>query len=45
MIKQYILFSYLTHKTKKECINNVTGYNKFLVRLLVIPGYMKSKRF
>ena len=45
LVKQYILFSYLTKKSKKDCINNVSGYNKKLVRLLVIPGYIKSKRF
>ena len=44
-IKHYILFSYLTHKKIKECIKGVTGYNKFLVTLLVIPGYIKSSRF
>ncbi len=44
-IKHYILFSYLTHKKMKDCIKGVTGYNKFLVILLVIPGYIKSSRF
>ena len=44
-IKHYILFSYLTHKKMKDCIKGVTGYNKFLVTLLVIPGYIKSSRF
>lgn len=43
-IKHYILFSYLTGKSMKECVNNAKGC-KGLVRLLVIPGYMKSKRF
>ena len=44
-IKHYILFSYLTHKKMKDCIKGVTGFNKFLVTLLVIPGYIKSSRF
>jgi len=43
--KHYILFSYLTGKTKKECINNIPGLkNKLIVTLLVIPGYIKSKK-
>ena len=45
MIKQYILFSYLTKKSKKDCIKNVSGYNKRLVRLLIVPGYIKSSKF
>lgn len=44
-IKHYILFSYLTHKKMKTCIKEVDGFNKFLVILLVVPGYWKSKRF
>ena len=44
-IRQYILFSYLTKKTKKESINNVKGFNKLLVIILIIPGYIKSKEW
>ena len=43
--KHYILFSYLTNKTKIECIKNVKGLNKIWITLLVIPGYIKSKKF
>ena len=31
--------------SKKEAIKNVKGFNKLLVILLIIPGYMKAKRF
>lgn len=44
-IKHYILFSYLTKKTMRECIKNVKGFNKLMVTLLVIPGYIKSSKF
>lgn len=44
-IKHYILFGYLNKKKKRELIKNVTGYNKLLVSLLVIPGYMKARKF
>lgn len=44
-IKHYILFSYLTRRSIFKCIKGVTGYNKFLVMLFVIPGYIKSSRF
>lgn len=43
-IKHYILFSYLTGKSKRECIREATSY-KGLVTLLVIPGYIKSRKF
>ena len=44
-VKHYILFGYLTKKKMKTCIKNVSGFNKFLVMLLVIPGYIKSSKF
>ena len=44
-IKHYILFGYLTHRKMSECIKYVTGFNKILVMLLVIPGYIKSSKF
>ncbi len=44
-IKHYILFSYLTKKKKRECIKGVKGFNKLLVFLLIIPGYIKSSKF
>jgi len=44
-IRQYILFSYLTKKTKKEAIKNVKGLNKLLIIILIIPGYIKSKEW
>ena len=40
-IKHYILFSYLTKKKMRTCIKGVKGFNKFLVMLLIIPGYIK----
>ncbi len=43
-VKHYILFSYLIGKSKKECIDDALGC-KWLVMLLVIPGYWKSKRY
>ncbi|MBQ9181619.1 MAG: glycosyltransferase family 2 protein [Bacilli bacterium] len=45
LIKHYILFSYLTHKTIYECIKEINGINKLFVILFVIPGYIKSKKF
>ena len=44
-VKHYILFSYLTGLKMSESIKNVKGINKLLVILLIIPGYIKSKRF
>ena len=44
-IKHYILFSYLTKKKMRTCIKGVKGFNKFLVMLLIIPGYIKSSKF
>ena len=44
-VKHYILFSYLIGLKKMEAIKGVNGLNKLLVMLLIIPGYMKSKRF
>ena len=44
-IKHYILFSYLIKKKKRECIKEIKGFNKLLVALLIIPGYVKSSRF
>ena len=43
-VKHYILFSYLTGRSVMECIKGAKKY-KGLVMLLVIPGYIKSKRF
>ncbi len=43
-VKHYILFSYLTGVSKMECIKKAKAY-KMLVALLVIPGYIKSKKF
>lgn len=43
-VKHYILFSYLNGLSMIECIKNAKKY-KGLVSLLVIPGYMKSKKF
>ena len=45
LIKHFILFGYLTKRKKSELINSVKGFNKILVMLLVIPGYMKAKKF
>jgi len=42
-LKQYILFSYLIHLTKKECIKKASKY-QFLIAILVIPGYLKAHR-
>lgn len=44
-IKHYILFGYLTKKKKSELIKDVDGINKLLVILLVIPGYIKARKF
>ncbi len=44
-IKHYILFSYLIGLTKKEALKEIKGFNKLLLILLIIPGYMKAKRF
>ena len=45
-IKHYILFSYLTNTKKSTVIKEAKGFlNKLLTILLVIPGYIKSKRF
>ena len=44
-VKHYILFSYLTSVKKMDAIKKVNGFNKLLVILLIIPGYIKSKRF
>lgn len=44
ILKHYILFSYLTNKSKLECIKKVNGINKLLVIMLVIPGYIYSKK-
>ena len=44
ILKHYILFSYLTNKTKLECIKQVNGINKLLIMILVIPGYIYSKK-
>lgn len=44
-IKHFILFSYLTKHSKISCIKSSKGLNKLLIILLVIPGYIKSKRF
>lgn len=44
-IKHLILFGYLTGRKKSEVIKDVRGLNKFLVMLLVVPGYIKSKSF
>lgn len=43
-IKHYILFSYLTGKSMMECVKSAPCY-KGLILLLVVPGYLKSKRF
>ena len=46
MIKHYILFSYLNKVKKTKVIKDTKGFlNKILVTLLVIPGYIKSKKF
>jgi hypothetical protein len=47
IIKHYILFSYLTNKTKTETLKNTKGkLNKLLVFLLVLPGYiLTNKKF
>ena len=45
LIKHFILFGYLTKRKRSELINSVKGFNKILVMLLVIPGYMKAKKF
>ena len=45
LIKHFILFGYLTKRKKSELINSVKGFNKILVMLLVIPGYIKAKNF
>ena len=45
IIKHYILFSQLTNKKKINVIKETKGLlNKLLVTLLVIPGYMKTKK-
>ncbi len=44
LIKHYILFSYLTHKKMGESIKGVKGINKLIVILLVLPGYVVSKK-
>lgn len=45
ILKHYILFSYLTRQKKKQVIKNTTGFiNKLLVILLVIPGYVKTRK-
>lgn len=44
ILKHYILFCYLTNKKVSECIKNVKGLNKLLIILLVIPGYVYSKK-
>lgn len=45
ILKHYILFCYLTKKTKLECIKGTKGYlNKLLVIILVIPGYITSRK-
>lgn len=42
--KHYILFNYLAGKTKKDCIDGISGIkNKIIVSFLVLPGYIKSK--
>lgn len=44
IIKHYILFSYLTKQ--KNILKNVKGvFNKFLIIILFIPGYIKSYLF
>lgn len=42
-IKQYILFSYLNHLTKIECIKKAYKY-RFIIAILVIPGYIKARK-
>lgn len=45
-IKHYILFSYLTNTKKSTVIKEAKGFlNKLLTIILVIPGYIKSKKF
>ena len=44
-IKHYILFGYLNNKKKCELIKSVKGINKLLIILLVIPGYIKARKF
>ena len=44
-IKHFILFSYLTNHSKSSCIKAAHGFNKLLMIILVIPGYLKSKKF
>ena len=45
IIKHYILFSCLTNKTRIETIKNTKGkLNKILVSILVIPGYVLTKK-
>lgn len=44
ILKHYILFCYLTNKKVSQCIKNVKGLNKLLIILLVIPGYVYSKK-
>lgn len=44
-VKHFILFGYLTKRHMGEVIKDVKGLNKFLVMLLVIPGYIKSACF
>lgn len=44
-MKHYILFSYLTKKSMVDCIKEVKGFNKLLISLLVVPGYIKSSKF
>jgi glycosyltransferase involved in cell wall biosynthesis len=45
IIKHYILFSCLTKRKKADVINKTKGItNKILVTLLVIPGYIATKK-
>ncbi len=44
ILKHYILFSCLTNKSKKKCIEGAKGLNKLIVFLLVIPGYIKTRK-
>lgn len=44
-MKHYILFSYLTKKSMVDCVKEVKGFNKLLISLLVVPGYIKSSKF
>jgi len=45
IIKHFILFSYLTKKSKLSTIKNTKGiFNKLLTTILVLPGYLVSKK-